>query len=212
MCMALVGMAGSAAWGDTVTFYNTGVADNGTLLGAGASDPHYSLVYSNDPNGTTATATAANPNWEQQTATAGWISPGSSGDQSWASGYYVYETLLDLTGYDPTTALLSGLIAADNNVSIYLNGSSSAVYGASGFSYGTSFLINSGFVSGINEIYFAVYNGDGPSGLMVDNTLATANAETPEAGTLLLLATGTAVGGFYVMRKARQPGAELRQS
>ena len=200
LAFAILGTTTSTAWADTIRFSNTGVATDGSLLVAGTADGNYSLLYSADPNGTTATATSAHPNWQQDSATAGWISPGSSGTQDWASGYYVYETLLDLTGYNPLTASLSGMIAADNEVAIYLNRAGSALYNGGGFSSSSPFLINSGFVNGINEVDFVVHNDGGPSGLMVDDTLATATTPTPEASTLLLIASGTVLGAL-VLRK-----------
>lgn len=202
-------VAVSTARADTIQFFNTGVADDGSLLAAGIADSHYSLVYSADPNGTTATAMTPNPYWLQDSSTAGWISPGSSGYQGWDPGYYVYQTLLDLTGYDPTTASLSGLIAGDNSYSIYLNQGGSPVFSGDGFSSATPFLINSGFVSGINQVDFVIYNTDGPSGLMVDDTLATANADTPEPASLLLIASGTALGTYAARKRLSHvsPGA-----
>lgn len=202
LALALWGTTTGTAWGDTIKFSNTGVAVDGSLLVAGTADGNYSLLSSDDPNGTTATATTAHPNWQQDTTTAGWISPGSSGTQDWASGYYIYETLLDLTGYDPTTASLSGVIAADNEVSIYLNRGGPALYSGGGFSSSSPFLINSGFVSGINEVDFVVHNDSGPSGLMVDHTLATANAPTPEASSILLIASGTALGALVIRKRS----------
>lgn len=195
-------LGGQAAWADTITFWNTGVAADGSLLAAGSADTHYTLIDSADPNGTMAMATSAHSAWTQPTSTAGWISPGSSGYQNWDSGYYVYQTTFDLTGYDVTTASLSGMIAADDSVAVYLNGSGLAAFnGSTGFSSLTPFLISSGFVSGVNTVDFVVHNDDGPTGLMVDDTVAT--AQTPEPGSLLLMATGLAGGGFLVLRRSR---------
>lgn len=204
-------MAGGSALADTIQFSNTGVANDGSLLASGTADSNYSLLYSTDASGTTATATTANPAWQQNTATAGWISPGSDGTQGFASGYYVYQTTLDLTGYDATTASLSGMVAADDELYIYLNQGGSALYSGGGFSSSSPFLINSGFVSGLNYVDFVIYNDSGPTGLMVDDTLATANMPTPEPGSLVLLTSGVALGTFYALRKGRlRPGDPLR--
>ena len=186
---------------DPISFFNTGVDANGVLLAAGAADAHYTLLYSADGNGTTAMATTTNVVWAGDTSTAGWISPGSDGNTDWASGYYVYETTIDLTGYTATTAVFSGVIAGDDSMSIYLNRGGSAVFSGSGFSSTTPFLINSGFVSGVNQVDFVIYNNYGPTGLMVDDGQVTATAETPEPGTWLLMGTGIVLGGWQVMRR-----------
>ena len=105
---------GDVALADTVTFFNTGVAADGSVLAAGSTDSHYTLIYSSDGGTYTATATTPNGAWTGATGTAGWISPGASGDQGWNTGYYVYEATLDLTGYIAGTASLSGMVAADD--------------------------------------------------------------------------------------------------
>ena len=203
--LALSGLVAAAksALADTLTFFNTGVAADGSLLSAGSADPHYTLLYSSDSGSSTAVATSPNGVWTGDTGTAGWISPGADGNQSWSSGYYVYETTLDLTGYDASTASLSGMVAADDDVYIFLNEGGNAVFSGSGFSSLTPFLINSGFVSGVNQVDFVIVNQGSATGLMVDDTVATADAQTPEPGSLLLLGTGMAVGALQIVRKQR---------
>ncbi len=185
-----------SAWADPITFFNTGVAANGSLLPVGSADSHYTLIYSADPSGI---ATVSNTG--VQSGTAGWITPGADGTQSWASGYYVYEAILDLTGYMESTAVLSGFIAADDSVSIFLNRGGSAVFSGANYWGYTPFQINSGFVSGINRIDFVVHNDQGPTGLSVDGTSVSAMA--PEPGSFLLLATGLVGVASVVARKMR---------
>lgn len=202
---ALVGLiaGGTPALANTLTFFDTGVAANGSVLAAGSTDSHYTLLYSSDGGSYTATTTTPNGAWAGDTSTAGWISPGASGNSSWNSGYYIYETTLDLTGYNASTASLSGMIAGDDFYYIYLNRGGNAVFSGSGFSSLTPFLVNSGFVSGINQVDFVVVNQGSATGLMVDGAVLTADSQTPEPGTLMLLGTGVALGVFGRMRRRR---------
>lgn len=187
-----------------LTFFNTGVSASGSLLAAGSTDSRYSLIYNPDGAAEVATATAANANWTPNTSSAGWISPGASGNTNWSAGTYVFEATLDLTGFDPATAILSGAVAADDSVSIYLNRTGSALFSSTGFSNLSSFTIHGGFVGGVNLVDFVVTNTGGPTGLMVSNSQATASALTPEPAALLLVATGIVVAGALLRFKSLQ--------
>ena len=195
-------MAASFAHADTLTFFNTGIAADGSTLAAGTTDSHYNLIYNPDGISETSTATTPNAAWANP-VNAGWISTGASGNTDMSSGVYVYETTIDLTGYDPTTTVLSGLIAADDSVYIYLNEGGSALFSSTGYSSPTNFSINSGFVSGINQVDFVVVNNYGPSGLLVENGSLTASAVTPEPSSLLLLGTGMIGSMGVLVRKCR---------
>ena len=199
----------SSAFADAITFFNTGIAANGTLLAAGSSDSHYNLIYNPDGASEIATATTANPAWISNTRSAGWISPGASGNTAWNAGYYAYETTLNLTGYDPATAILTGALAADDAVLVYLNHSGSPLVISSGFSSLSAFTINSGFVSGLNYVDFLVVNNSGPTGLLVANTSASANASAlaPEPAALLLVATAIVVAGMVIRLKSVAAGS-----
>lgn len=203
--LPLLGTA--SAFADAITFFNTGVSANGSLLAAGSSDSHYNLIYNPDGANETSRATTPNSGWASNTRSAGWISPGASGNTFWNAGNYIYETTLDLTGYDPATAVLTGALAVDDCVFIYLNHAGSPLVVSSGYSSLSAFTINSGFVSGLNYVDFVVENDNGPTGLLVANTSARASALTPEPAALLLVATGIIVAGMVIRLKSHASGS-----
>ena len=73
----------------------------------------------------------------------------------------------DLTGLDASTAILQGILSADDGTAIFLNGNLVApLFGT--WTASAPFQINSGFVGGVNTLTFAVQNyGGGPTGLNV---------------------------------------------
>lgn len=160
--------------------FNTGVDGVGATLPGGAIDPHYRLVESADANypGPYVVVSDVIPAgyWLPNTSVSKWISPAV--DENYPSlgtphpdGNYRYRLTFDLTGYNPTTAQLSGRWALDNSGSIYLNGVDVDA-GTSSFESLFDFTIDHGFVEGVNQLDFVVYNypwdGANPTGLRVE--------------------------------------------
>ena len=187
------------AFGDSVTIFNTGESSGGPALATGHTDSHYSLISA--PTGVTLAAITTVPNaaWTANTATADWISPGSSGNSSWPVGNYDYQTTFDLTGDIPSTASLSGLWTSDNQGCIFLNGTSTGdCTGGAAFGSLQSFSITSGFISGVNTLDFVIVNGGGPTGVIAEFSGATVSSSSnpppvgsvvPEPSTLVLVGT-----------------------
>jgi hypothetical protein len=203
------------AFGNSIVIFNTAVNSGGTPLAAGVADPHYSLISA--PNGVllTALATTPNPAWVANTVTAGWISPGDSGSTDWPGGNYDYQTTFSLAGLDPTTTQLTGEWAVDNTACISINGVMTGNCIMSDSQFGTltafSFLLTTGlFQTGTNRIDFIVNNESGPTGLIVDNLVATASPVSPPSGvpepsSMLLLGAGLLGLSALRRRKTAKP-------
>lgn len=154
--------------------YNTGVAN------VGGVDPHYALTVSADPSSTAYVASSMPSSWMSNGPGSQWIAP-SANQTSSGAGNYMYRTTFDLSGFNPSTASISGLWAADDKgLDIKINGVST---GQSTNTTFNPFAINSGFVSGLNTLDFLVLNdpnnhGLNPSGLRVEFLSATARIGT----------------------------------
>lgn len=159
----------------TSGLYNTGVDLEGLPLPDEAEDPRYELIEA--PEGL-ATGPAvvlsgipAPPWYLPEDNSARWIGLGPNSIAP--PGTFVFRLKIDLTGYDPATAIFKGMCAADNSASIRLNGTPTSA-SSGGFGSSSPFTITSGFVAGINTLDFAVNNAepteppfDNPAGLLV---------------------------------------------
>ena len=178
----------------------------------GKVDPHWTFTNS----ATTANALVANnPGTDFYVGTLGWVSDTSS--SSWivdntvdpsSNGLSSLLTTVDLTGFDPNTAVLNGSWALDNAGYLELNGhvisdlSSPSAYNGHtlhGFSiYGAS----GDFLPGVNTLSVVFTTADGSfDGANVQITNASANpigatANVYNAGTIL----GTTFGGSISVR------------
>jgi hypothetical protein len=197
---------GLSAFGDVVTIFNTGEGTlGGPALATGVTDPHYTLTSAPATVPLTAITTVPNAAWHVNTATADWISPGSSGDTSWPVGNYDYQTSFDLTGLNPATAQLSGSWTSDNDACIFLNGvKTTSCTGFADFGSLLSFSLTSGFVSGVNKLDFIVDNGGGPTGVFaeVSGTASPGTSAVPEPSSLVFL--GAVLLGLFTVPRLRQ--------
>ncbi len=167
--------------------FGTGMGANCTTLADGANDPHFLLL--TNPDGDTLVPAVvedgsqwpivAGP-WLANSATSKWIGPRSYTIAS-APGVYVYQTTVDLTGFDLSTVRITGRWTSDNQgQAIKVNdgvvGVTNPVTGitsSGNFTALSTFTISSAnatFVDGINTIDFYINNDGGPSGTQVGPT------------------------------------------
>ena len=203
--------------------FNTGVAANRTLLPGGSVDPHYTLIASAEPTlpGPNAIVTTqiADGYWIPQGPNSKWIAP--SANQSFpganpcnAAGSYTYRTLIDLTGFDPATAVIQGQWAVDNQgAAIRLNGVS---IGATqpGYNPFQMFTINSGFIAGVNTLDFVTSDQGCPNGLRVEilsanASIAASGPTIPGAPTNLTAVAGNAQATFTFTAPANNGGSPI---
>ena len=166
-------------------FYNTGVDANFQPLPGGGSDPHYQLrqavagAYVGSTNWSPAIAMQTSIAWPEwlQPADARWIYIADAANLGQDWGTYEYRTTFDLTGYDPSTAVLAGKWAVDQDGSIYLNGNLvTSLLDQNWNNKLNSFNLTSGFVSGTNTLTFRVRHPDGGDGIIVSGASLTAAA------------------------------------
>jgi hypothetical protein len=172
--------------------FSTGVNNSGDVLSSGQTDLHWTITSS--PIGATS-ALAASPehDWTANTSSSGWINATGVGETEdiEPAGIYIYTLTFSLSGFNPSTATISGEWASDNASEIFLNGVDTGFSNpADEFGALDSFSLTNDFVSGENELQFYVTqdSGDGinPEGLQVNILSATAEP-VPEPSIFSLL-------------------------
>ncbi|MEN6307939.1 MAG: lamin tail domain-containing protein, partial [Anaerohalosphaeraceae bacterium] len=149
------------------TLFSSGLDNEGNPLSPGQYDPHYRFVSS----GQQVIAMQNHPAWLANDATSQWIGFSGQGTDNQAPGQFYIATTFDLTGWDPGTALITLYLAADNRVDdVLINGLSTGITCLSYNQWYGPFVINSGFIEGLNTLQF-VFTNEGadvnPAGLRI---------------------------------------------
>jgi hypothetical protein len=148
-----------------VQMWNTGIG-----LREGAEDPHW-MVTTGDkqvgPYPQPAVVSVPHPSYGiNEPERSQWISVyrGTTSGVP-ARSRYTFETTFDLTGFDPGSVWVSGLVLADDGVDeVWLNGKRLKIERWTDWTYGINYVkfhpieIRSGFVPGVNRLAFVVKN------------------------------------------------------
>ena len=206
--VALISLAtASMVEAATFTVFNTGVDGSNNPLPDNSIDTHYTITSSPiAPVPASAFIIQNHPAWIPNSSTSKWIGAvPNGGTTSVPLGNYTYQTTFDLTGLEASTAVLSGLLSSDNNISnVSINGTSTGI--TTSFAAFTSFQpfsITNGFVPGFNTLTFTVFEGGVVSGLRAEYTQATAEP-VPEPTSILGILALSALGGGSLLKRKRQ--------
>ena len=159
------------------TLFGSGVGENGRTLADGQADPHYKVIVSPDgrnPAGSQARVITNHPAWLANSSVSKWVGPVNPGTASVSGGQYIYETTFDMAGLSTSTASITLRFVADNQLDdVLINGVSTGISKVGFSAWGQSFIIDDGFVPGINTLRFAWTNGSGPGAFRVEIVSAT---------------------------------------
>ncbi len=185
--------------------FNTGTnASNLALVGGdGSPELHYTIVGVG-----AAPVTYLHPNYIADDANSRWLSETATGSFNVATR--TFRLVFDLTGFNPSTATLSGDWAGDNCGFVQLNGgptsgtlpNSGSCNDTVAFQTLTAFSFSSGFVAGLNNLDFVVTDTGAPGGVRVDNLAGTVNVTgVPEPATATLTLLGMGLVGLSLSRR-----------
>jgi len=186
--------------------FNTGVDGDGVVLSGGSpaapvNDPHYDITEFAGSPVTPYDAFVAEadgfpiPPWLANDALSRWIDPTGGEDSNAPEGPYTYRATFTLPRHTVLdSVIITGRWATDNlGTDILINGTSTGQTNTAQFGSLTSFLIDGGFVEGINTIDFMVDNspsGANPTALRVQYDIARYDRLIPEPSSLALLGIG----------------------
>ena len=198
----LLFVAVNALFADAIPgLFSTGADSTGAPLADGSIDSHYTLT-SNDPNfpGPNAIVVEPGATWTGNTATSKWISVQAS-TQAATGAVYTYTTTFNLpVGANLATATITGMWAANDSVTLLLNGTQVASAPAPASGAVSNFSIPAGgpFVAGANTLQFAVTNATGSTtGLQVVMLTGTV-ALTPPPPPVLGITISNSAPGFVL--------------
>ena len=222
-------LAPSAPAAPITTLFNTGVDNNNVVLADNAVDPHYRAVAPPPPfdapgvpagnmsgastfAGAGVVARASGgfpiPPWVPDTGLSAWTTPAA--DTNGPGGNYAWETVFDLNGFIPATAVINGRWSSDNGgLDILVNGASTGQANASQFGGYSGFVIPPNLLlPTTNVLTFIVNNGAGeateagPTGVRVEFDQRDAQLIPEPSAAALLLALAPAA-----LARRRQRGA-----
>ncbi len=181
-----------------------GLFNTGASFSTGQVDTHYTL---SSPVSALAYVGSGWPTttgpWIPNDTTSKWLTPAPNASASfdpYSSGTYEYKLTFSLGAF--SSANLSGRMAADNEVTAYLNGTQIG-YGTS-FQNWKTFSANSGFNVGLNTLVYKVLNGaqngGNPTGLRVEFTSSNVSP-VPEPETYAMFLAGLGLIGAIARRK-----------
>jgi PEP-CTERM motif len=225
-CVLGVGTVSTQA--ASLSLFDTGVSTSGLTLPNGATDPNY-VTYSY-PGGPSppvpvpafAAVTGIPPTYipadPVNVSGSQWISGPLPNQGSQAVGDFDYRTLFMVpSNYDPSTwsAQIKGNIAADNSVTIFLNGTEvQDITNPTSYTSYTSFTISTSkdFLAGVqNYLDFIVHNSPplpSPQGLRIDGisgfvSAPGVGAAVPEPASLIscLMGIGLVAAGMMAKRR-----------
>jgi PEP-CTERM motif-containing protein len=203
----------------SITVFDTGVDAGGVSRSDGSTpDLHYTLNGGNLQTevGTSTGGFPIGP-WLGDSNTSAWIGPLSTARFAGANGAtFDYQTTFNLTGLNPATALISGRWSTDDQgVDILINGvSTGQTTPPSSYASWTSFIINSGFVPGLNTLDFLVFNansdccgdpaGTNPTGVRVEMAGTADLSAVPLPSTWTMMLAGLGIVAVLACRRRRQ--------
>lgn len=175
VCSILCASASLAIAGQPVPLtgiFNTGVDNTGVSLPEDSVDPHYTFA-TPPPTGTvpivntSATGFPIAPGgpWLGDSPISAWICPAP--DTTGNAGDYFYRTTFTISaGVDLSQVFVTGRLTSDNATSgVLINGVATGITGSGNFpAFDPQFMIQTGFVAGLNTIDFVVNEATGSAG------------------------------------------------